>query len=124
MNNKDAIKKFLESKNKTSLSNNLNNQITLKSNLCENEKEKLRERLIIKKKLENKKEEPSQRLKDKIENHQLKIGDLEAEVKNIKSLFLQSIDSTNIALSELRKISPEKANEIDYITSLKKRSYK
>ncbi len=53
--NKDAIKRFLESKNKTNLSNNLNNQIILKGSICNNEKEKLKERLIIKKKLEKRK---------------------------------------------------------------------
>ncbi|EKO3572243.1 hypothetical protein P0E94_001886 [Vibrio metschnikovii] len=117
---KYSIKRFLESKNKTNLSNNLNDQIILKRNICDNEKEKLKERLIIKKKLEKRKEEPNQRLKDKIENHQLKIGDLEAEINNIKSLFLQSTEITNIALSELRKIDQKKANEIEFTIALKK----
>ncbi|MGY2574886.1 hypothetical protein [Vibrio sp. C8] len=119
-NNKNAIKKFLESKNKTNLSNNLNDQIILKVNICDNEKEKLKGLLIIKKNLENRKEEPNQRLKDKIENHQLKIGDLETEINNIKSLFLQSIENTNIELSKLRKVDPKKANEIEFSIALKK----
>ncbi|ENO7073333.1 hypothetical protein ACBZ37_003177 [Vibrio cholerae] len=118
-NNKDTIKRFLELKNKTNLSNNLNEQVILKGNICNNEKEKLNERLIIKKNLENRKEALNQRLKDKIENHQLKIGDLEAEINNIKSLFLQSIEITNIALSELRKVDPKKANEIEFSIALK-----
>ncbi|GIA46619.1 hypothetical protein FXE71_06735 [Vibrio cholerae] len=119
-NNKNAIKIFLDSKNKTNLSNNLNDKIILKGNICDNEKEKLKERLIIKKNLENRKEDPSQRLKDKIESHQLKIGDLEAQINNIKSLFLQSIEITNIALSELRKVDLKKANEIEFSIALKK----
>ncbi|WPC74154.1 hypothetical protein [Vibrio porteresiae] len=115
----DNIKTFLESKNKNVLSKSLNNEIILKKNICENEKYKLKERLKTKNQLEKKRQEPSQRLKDKIENHQLIIGDLEAEIENLTTCFLQSIDLTNIALSKLRKLDPEKAHEMEYSQSLK-----
>ncbi|MBF4318129.1 hypothetical protein EAY30_24970, partial [Vibrio anguillarum] len=79
-NNKEKIIKFLESKNNIKSSNNLNEQIISKENLCVREKEQLNNKLKIKKELKRGNKEPSQKLKDKIEGHQLKIDDLESEI--------------------------------------------
>ncbi|WP_234910699.1 hypothetical protein [Vibrio anguillarum] len=119
-NNKEKIIKFLESKNNIKSSNNLNEQIISKENLCVREKEQLNNKLKIKKELKRGNKEPSQKLKDKIEGHQLKIDDLESEISKIKSQFLKYVDISKGTISELRKIDPKKANELEYSLSLKK----
>ncbi|WP_237333278.1 hypothetical protein [Vibrio anguillarum] len=119
-NNKEKIIKFLESKNNIKSSNNLNEQIISKEKLCVREKEQVNNKLKIKKELKRGNKEPSQKLKDKIEGHQLKIDDLESEISKIKSQFLKYVDISKGTISELRKIDPKKANELEYSLSLKK----
>ncbi|EMM2018552.1 hypothetical protein [Vibrio cholerae] len=117
--NKESIVKFLESKNKICSSETLNERTILKESLCDREIEQLNNKLMLKKELERKNQEPSQKLKDKIEEHKFIIDKLESEIKTIKLLFLQSIDISNVAISELRKINPKKANDIENSISLK-----
>lgn len=117
--NKESIVKFLESKNKICSSETLNERTILKESLCDREIEQLNNKLMLKKELERKNQEPSQKLKDKIEEHKFIIDNLESEIKTIKLLFLKSIDISNVAISELRKINPKKANDIENSISLK-----
>ncbi|MBF4376024.1 hypothetical protein EAY46_23850 [Vibrio anguillarum] len=91
-----------------------------KEKLCVREKEQVNNKLKIKKELKRGNKEPSQKLKDKIEGHQLKIDDLESEISKIKSQFLKYVDISKGTISELRKIDPKKANELEYSLSLKK----
>lgn len=119
INNKKSIEQFLKSKDKINLSQYLNEKSISKENLCDKEIEQLNNKLILKKELERKNQEPNQKLKDKIEEHKSIIDNLESEIKTIRLLFLQSIDISNVAISELRKINPKKANDIENSISLK-----
>ncbi len=120
MNNKESIAKFLESKDKIKIKNSLDEKITKNQNLSISENEELKKKLLIKESLIKNKKYLPKKLKDKINEHIEVIDRLESEIFNIKTLFEQSIDIASIALFELRKMNPKKANEIEYSMALKK----
>ncbi len=76
--------------------------------------------VIKRDKLFQKKIEPSQVLKDRIEQRQIALDELRTEINNTEVEQHGVAEVVKLLITELRKFNPRKANEFEQLLSLKK----
>lgn len=81
--------------------------------------DKLSKDIIIRDDLLKDKRDVSEKLNDRIEDRQEMLDSLVAEVNSNQTELLGSYDVAKLAIAELRKVNPKKANELENFLALK-----
>jgi hypothetical protein len=81
--------------------------------------DKLSKDIIIRDDLLKEKRDVSEKLNDRIEGRQEMLDSLVAEVNSNQTELLGSYDVAKLAIAELRKVNPKKANELENSLALK-----
>lgn len=81
--------------------------------------DKLSKDIIIRDDLLKDKRDVSEKLNDRIEGRQEMLDSLVAEVNSNQTELLDSYDVAKLAIAELRKVNPKKANELENFLALK-----
>ena len=84
--------------------------------------DKLNKDIIIRDDLLKDKRDVSEKLNDRIEGRQEMLDSLVAEVNSNQTELLGSYDVAKLAIAELRKVNPKKANELSNKLALKAQS--
>ena len=86
--------------------------------------DKLKSDLILRDQILDKKEKPSEKLIDRIDNNQIFVEDLEAEITGLITEVFALTDRALIAISALRKVNSRLADQLENSLSLKQQPKK
>jgi hypothetical protein len=86
--------------------------------------DKLKNDIVLRDQILDKKEEPSEKLIDRIDNNQIFVEDLEAEITGLITEVFALTDRALIAISALRKVNSRLADQLENSLSLKQQPKK
>jgi len=86
--------------------------------------DKLKSDLILRDQILDKKEKPSEKLIDRIDNNQIFVEELEAEITGLITEVFALTDRALIAISALRKVNSRLADQLENSLSLKQQPKK
>ena len=83
------------------------------------ENKSLRQDIVLRDDLIKDKKKPDSKLTDRIEEKQAILDDIVAEIYSNQTEIYVSLDAAKLAISELRKVNPKKANELENSLNIK-----